>query len=288
MLMITKGGYLWIFSHTYRYDWFLSQTASTALKYETLFGFMYMLYFWRLTVSLTQPALKGSYYAHQRGQETVLQEDSPSFQRQQRHSEPVAWDSDHYRLQAPTTDLWQHHPPAERAECLLCSLWGTKQHHCTENSTSSRRPGDDAVPEQCEEIPQQDQCTKKLRVLTTFLGTERLCSGTHWCLQRHFQHLAKSGCCPHMLQSYHHHSSPEEVISILLQWLPSSSTHSYSHEVLWTASHATHQVCPPPLPGPSSSLHIGPTAWPMMSSPLPSTQPSHIWTKKTRMSDCCS
>ncbi len=36
------------------------------------------------------------------------------------------------------------------------------------------------------------------------------------------------------------------VISILLQWLPSSSTHSYSHEVLWTASHATHQVCPPP------------------------------------------
>ncbi len=34
---------------------------------------------------------------------------------------------------------------------------------------------------------------------------------------RHFQHLTKSGCCPHMLQSYHHHSSPEEVISILLQ-----------------------------------------------------------------------
>ncbi len=53
-----------------------------------------------------------------------------------------------------------------------------------------------------------------------------------------------------MLQSYHHHSSPEEVISILLQRLPSSSTHSYSNEVLWTASHATHQVCPPPLLGP--------------------------------------
>ncbi len=34
---------------------------------------------------------------------------------------------------------------------------------------------------------------------------------------RHLQHLTKSGCCPHMLQSYHHHSSPEEVISILLQ-----------------------------------------------------------------------
>ncbi len=73
---------------------------------------------------------------------------------------------------------------------------------------------------------------------------------THWCLHRHFQHLTKPGCCPHMLQSYHHHSSPEEVISILLQWLPSSSTHSYSHEVLWTASHATHQttsVLPPSL-----------------------------------------
>ncbi len=92
--------------------------------------------------------------------ETVLQEDSPSFQRQQRHSEPVAGDSDHYGLQAPTTDLWQHHPPAERAECLLCSLWGTKRHHCTEDSTSSRRPGDVAVPRQREEIPQQDQCTQ--------------------------------------------------------------------------------------------------------------------------------
>ncbi len=80
--------------------------------------------------------------------------------------------------------------------------------------------------------------------------TERLCSGTHWCLHRHFQHLTKSDCCPHMLQSYHHHSSPEKVISILLQWLPSSSTYSYHHEVLWMASHATHQVCPPPLPGP--------------------------------------
>ncbi len=56
-------------------------------------------------------------------------------------------------------------------------------------------------------------------------------SGTHWCLHRHFQHLTKSDCCPHMLQSYHHHSSPEEVISILLQWLPSSSTYSYHHEV---------------------------------------------------------
>ncbi len=113
------------------------------------------------------------------------------------------------------------------------------------------RPGDDTVPGQREEIPQQDQCTQSSGSWQhSWACTERLCSGTHWCLHRHFQHLTKSGCCPHMLQSYHHHSSPEEVISILLQWLPSSSTHSYSHEVLWTASHATHQICPPPLPGP--------------------------------------
>ncbi len=156
-----------------------------------------------------------------------------------------------------------------------------KQHHCTEDSTSSRRPGDDAVPGQREEIPQQDQCTKSSGSWQhSWVCTERLCSGTHWCLHRHFQHLTKSGCSPHMLQSYHHHSSPKEVISILLQWLPSSSTHSYSHEVLWTASHATHQVCPPPPPWTPSSLHIGPIAWPMMPSPLPSTQPSHTWTKK--------
>ncbi len=29
------GGYIWIFSHTYRYDWFLSQIALPALKYDT-------------------------------------------------------------------------------------------------------------------------------------------------------------------------------------------------------------------------------------------------------------
>ncbi len=29
--------------------------------------------------------------------------------------------------------------------------------------------------------------------------------------------LSQAGCCPHMLQSYHYHSSLEEVISILLQ-----------------------------------------------------------------------
>ncbi len=124
---------------------------------------------------------------HQRGQETVLQEDSPSFQQQQRHSEPVVGDTDHYGLQAPTTDLWQHHPPSERAECLPCSLWGTKQHHCTEGSTSSRRPGDNAVPGQREEIPQQDQCTQSSRSWQhSWACTERLCSGTHWCFHRHF------------------------------------------------------------------------------------------------------
>ncbi len=117
----------------------------------------------------------------------------------------------------------------------VCS-GGTKRHLCTEDYTSSRRPGDVAVPRQREEIPQQDQCTQSSGSWQhSWACTERLCSGTHWCLHRHFQHLTKSGCCPHMLQSYHHHSSPEEVISILLQWLPSSSTHSYSHAVLWTA-----------------------------------------------------
>ncbi len=76
-------------------------------------------------------------------------------------------------------------------------VWGTKQHHCTEDSTSSRRPGDDAVPGQCEEIPQQDQCTQSPGSWQhSWVCTERLCSGTHRCLHRHFQHLAKSGCCP--------------------------------------------------------------------------------------------
>ncbi len=119
------------------------------------------------------------------------------------------------------------------------------------HSTSSRRPGDDAVPGQREEIPQQDQCTQSPGSWQhSWACTERQCRGTHRYLHRHFQNLAKSGCCPHMLQGYHHHSSPEEVISILLQWLPAIHTHSYPHEVLWTTSHAPHQVCPPPLPGP--------------------------------------
>ncbi len=50
----------------------------------------------------------------------------------------------------------------------------------------------------------------KPRVLTTFLGV-------YW-------ENVQSGCFPHMLQGYHYHSSPEEVISILLQWLPAIHT----------------------------------------------------------------
>ncbi len=42
--------------------------------------------------------------------------------------------------------------------------------------------------------------------------------------------------------------------------------------------HHIKSVLPPSLD--PSSLHIGPTARPMTPSPLPSTQPSHIWTKK--------
>ncbi len=176
---------------------------------------------------------------------------APSFQRQQRHSEPVAGIQTITDYKPPPQTCDSTIPLLERAECLLCSLEA-------QNSTTAQKtpppPGD--------------------QVDDSFLGcvTERLCSGTHWCLHRHFQHLTKPGCCPHMLQSYHHHSSPEEVISILLQWLPSSSTHSYSHEVLWTASSATHQVCPPPHHWTPSVLHIGPIARPMMPSPLPSTQ----------------
>ncbi len=150
-----------------------------------------------------------------------------------------------------TRSLWQgiqtitdYKPPPQTCEGTISLLNEL-------NSTSSWRTGEDAVPGQCEEIPQQDQCTQSPGSWQhSWACTERLCSETHQCLHRHFQHLTKSGCCPHMLQSYHHHSSPEDVVSILLQWLPSSSTYSYSHEVLWTASHAPHQVCPPPLPGP--------------------------------------
>ncbi len=70
-----------------------------------------------------------------------------------------------------------------------------------QKTSSSRRPGDDAVLGQREEIPQQDQCTQSSRAWQhSWACTERLCSGTHWCLHRHLQHLTKSGCCPHMLQ----------------------------------------------------------------------------------------
>ncbi len=97
--------------------------------------------------------------------------------------------------------------------------------------------------QQCEEIPQKDQHMKSSGSWPhSWVCTERLCRGTHWCLHKHFQHH-------HKLQSYHHHSSPEEVVSLLLQWLPSICIYSHPHEVLWTASHAPHQVCPlPSLP----------------------------------------
>ncbi len=143
------------------------------------------------------------------------------------------------------------HPPAERAECLLRLLWGTKQHHCTEDSTSSRRPGDDAVTGQRGEIPQQDQCTQSSGSWQhSWACTERLCSGTHWCLHRHFQHLTKSGCCPHMLQSYHHHSSPKEVISSCFNdYRPIALTPILMKCFERLVMHHIKSV-PPPLPGP--------------------------------------
>ncbi len=82
---------------------------------------------------------------------------------------------------------------------------------------------------------------------TQWSCTERLCGGTHRYLHRHFQHLTKSvtlQSLSHMLQSYRHHSS---------QWLPSSCTYPYPHEVLWTVSHASHlhlATFEPPTPLP--------------------------------------
>ncbi len=48
--MITKRGYIGIFSHTYRFDWFISQIAWTALKYVS--GVCVYALFFKLTVSL--------------------------------------------------------------------------------------------------------------------------------------------------------------------------------------------------------------------------------------------
>ncbi len=69
---------------------------------------------------------------------------------------------------------------------------------------------------------------------------------------------------------------PGHVLRGLLQ------SHSYSHEVLWTASHATHQVCPPPPPPPwtPSSLHI--------VQPLDRWCHRHCPPPSPHMSGCCS
>ncbi len=186
-------------------------------------------------------------------QETVLQEDSPSFQRQQRHSEPVAGIQTITDYKPPpqtcdsTIPCWTSWMPSLLAlrhktaplHRRLHLLTATRWWRCPR--TAWGEPSAGSMTQSSGSWQHSWACDWET------------CSGTHWCLHRHLQHLTKSGCCPHMLQSYHHHSSPEEVISILLQWLPSSSTHSYSHEVLWTASHATHQVCPPPPPWTPSS-----------------------------------
>ena len=54
----------------------------------------------------------------------------------------------------------------------------------------------------------------------------------------------------------------------------------FHHEVLWTASHITHQIHPTPYP---SSLHTEPNDPQRMQSALPSTQPSPTRTKKTHV-----
>ncbi len=179
------------------------------------------------------------------------QEDSPSFQWQQRHSEPVGRGFRPLRTTSPTTDLWTAPSPCWTS--WMPSLLALRHKNSTTAQKTPPPPGDQMMTLSPHSVRRSSAGSMhaKLRVLTTFLGV--YWETVQWnslMFHRHFQHLTKPGCCPHMLQSYHHHSSPEEVISILLQWLPSSSTHSYSHEVLWTVSHAAHQVCPPPLPGP--------------------------------------
>lgn len=44
---------------------------------------------------------------HQKSQTAICRKDNKQFQGQQRHKEPVAGDSDNYRLQTPTKDLQQ-------------------------------------------------------------------------------------------------------------------------------------------------------------------------------------
>ncbi len=236
----------------------------------------------------SEPALELPWWKRgKRGQETVLQEDSPSFQRQQRHSEPVAGDTDYYGLQAPTTDLWKHHPPAERAERLLCSLWGTKQYHCTEDSTSDqvmtlspdsvrrslsrinarKAPGPDNIPGRV----LRDCAVELTDVFTDIFNISLSQAVVPTCFKATTIIPVPKKSSPSCFNDYR----PVALTPILMKCFEQ-------------ASHAPHQVCPPPLPGPLPVCILGPTARPMMPSPLPSTQPSHIWTKKICMSECCS
>ena len=78
-----------------------------------------------------------------------------------------------------------------------------------------------------------------------------------------------------------HHTCAKETGSILLQWLSPCGTDPHHYEVLWMASHVSHQVHPPPHPGPLS--HTGPNVPQRTQSALLSTQPSPTWKKQTHM-----
>ncbi len=168
-----------------------------------------------------------------------------------------------------TRSLWQgiqtitdYKPPPQTCDSTIPLLnelnaffarfWGTKQHHCTEDSTSSRRPDDDAVPATAWGDPSAGFNARKAPGpwQHSWACTERLCSGTHWCLHRHFQHLTKPGCCPHMLSKLPPSFRPEEVISILLNDYRPVALTPILMKCFERFSHAAHQVCPPPLPGP--------------------------------------
>ncbi len=153
------------------------------------------------------------------------------FSDSRRHSGPVAGDSDHYRLQAPTTDLWQHHPMLNELNAFFARL-RHKTAPLHRRLPSSRRPDDDAVPARVRRSLRQDQCTQSSGSWQhSWACTERLCSGTHWCLTDIFNISLSQAVVPTCFKATTIFQSRRSHLH-LLQWLPSSSTHSYSHEVL--------------------------------------------------------
>ncbi len=114
-----------------------------------------------------------------------------------------------------------------------------------------------------------------------------LCSGTHWCFHRHFQHLTKSGCCPHMVKATTIIQVPKKSSpSCFKDYRPVALTPIIMKCFERLVMHHIKSVLPPSLDPFQFAYRSNRSTDDAIATAL-HPAPTHL-EKKTHMSECCS